>query len=138
MPLAAMGEAVTRPSRFWLAAAAANGLIAVAMGAFAAHGLKDRLSADALGWVKTGADYEMAHSLALLAIAALGRGAVTGALKAAATAFLVGILLFSGSLYLLAIAGWRGFAWITPLGGVALLVGWALLLWQGVRGRWSA
>jgi uncharacterized membrane protein YgdD (TMEM256/DUF423 family) len=130
MPLAAMGEAVTRPSRFWLSAAAANGLIAVATGAFAAHGLKDRLTPEALGWIKTASDYEMWHGLALLAIALLGRGA----LRAAALAFLIGIVLFSGSLYLLALTGWRGFAWVTPFGGVALLLGWALLLWQGIAG----
>jgi uncharacterized membrane protein YgdD (TMEM256/DUF423 family) len=128
-----MGEAAIRLSRFWLSAAAANGLMAVAMGAFAAHGLKDRLSADALGWVKTAAEYQMSHGLALLAIALLGPGRITGALRAAAAGFLTDILLFSGSLYLLALTGWRGFAWITPLGGTALLIAWALLLWQGIR-----
>jgi uncharacterized membrane protein YgdD (TMEM256/DUF423 family) len=135
MPLAAMGEAITRSSRFWLSAAAANGLIAVAMGAFAAHGLRDRLSSDALGWIKTASDYEMWHGLALLAIALMGRETIAGALRAAAIAFLIGIILFSGSLYLLALAGWRGFALITPLGGTALLIGWALLLWHGIAGK---
>jgi uncharacterized membrane protein YgdD (TMEM256/DUF423 family) len=130
-----MGEAIPKPSRFWLSAAAGNGLIAVAMGAFAAHGLKDRLSPDALGWVKTGSDYEMWHGLALLAIALLGRGGIAGALRGAAVAFLAGTVLFSGSLYLLALAGWRGFAWITPLGGTSLLLGWALLLWYAISGR---
>jgi uncharacterized membrane protein YgdD (TMEM256/DUF423 family) len=138
MPLAAMGEAITRSSRFWLSAAAANGLIAVAMGAFAAHGLKGQVSADALGWIKTASDYEMWHGLALLAIALMGRQAVAGMLRAAAIAFLVGIILFSGSLYLLALSGWRGFALITPLGGTALLIGWALLLWHGIAGKRSA
>ena len=56
----------------------------------------------------------------------------------AAIAFLIGIILFSGSLYLLALAGWRGFALITPLGGTALLIGWALLLWHGIAGRHRA
>jgi uncharacterized membrane protein YgdD (TMEM256/DUF423 family) len=138
MPLAVMGEAITRSSRFWLSAAAANGLIAVAIGAFAAHGLKDRLSADALGWVKTASDYEMWHGLALLAIALLGGDAITGVLRSAAIAFLIGVILFSGSLYLLALTGWRDFAWITPLGGTALLIGWALLLWHGIAGRHRA
>ena len=132
MPVAAMGEAVTRPSRFWLSAAAANGLIAVAMGAFAAHGLKDRLSPEALGWVKTASDYQMWHGLALLAISLLAPGSIRGPLKAAAVAFLIGIILFSGSLYLLALTASRGFAWITPLGGTALLLGWALLLWHAI------
>ena len=129
-----MGEAIARPSRFWLAAAAANGLIAVAVGAFAAHGLKDRLSSEALGWIRTASDYQMWHGLALLAISLPGRSGIEGALKAAAAAFLIGIILFSGSLYLLALTAWRGFAWITPLGGTALLLGWALLLWRGLAG----
>jgi uncharacterized membrane protein YgdD (TMEM256/DUF423 family) len=134
MPLAAMGEAITRPSQFWLSAAAANGLIAVAMGAFAAHGLKGRLPPEALGWIKTAADYEMWHALALLAISIPGRSGIEGLLKAAAAALLTGIILFSGSLYLLALTAWRGFAWVTPLGGVALLLGWAILLWRGIAG----
>ena len=130
-----MGEAIARPSRFWLSAAAANSLVAVAMGAFAAHGFKDRLSGEALGWIRTASDYQMWHGLALLAISLLGRGGIGGALKAAAAAFLIGIILFSGSLYLLALLGWRGFAWVTPLGGTALLLGWALLLWYAIWGR---
>ena len=134
MPLKAMGEAIAHPSRFWFSAAAANGLIAVAMGAFAAHGLKDRLSGEAIGWIKTASDYQMWHGLALLAISFPGRGSIDGRLKAAAFAFLIGIILFSGSLYLLALIGWRGFAWITPLGGTALLLGWALFLWHGIAG----
>jgi len=74
----------------------------------------------------------------VLAIALFGRDGVAGTLRAAATAFLIGIILFSGSLYLLALAGWRGFALITPLGGTALLIGWALLLWHGIAGRLRA
>ena len=74
-------------------------------------------------------------ALALLAIALFGRERVAGALRAAAIAFLIGIVLFSGSLYLLALAGWRGFALITPLGGTALLLGWALLLRHGIAGK---
>ena len=135
MPLQAMGEAIARPSRFWLSAAAANGLLAMAMGAFAAHGLKDRISGEALGWIRTASDYQMWHGLALLAISVLGRNGIGAALKTAAAAFLIGIILFSGSLYLLALVGWRGFAWVTPLGGTALLLGWALLLWYAIWGR---
>ena len=135
MPLQAMGEAIARPSRFWLSAAAANGLLAMARGAFAAHGLKDRISGEALGWIRTASDYQMWHGLALLAISVSGRSGIEGALKAAAAAFLIGIILFSGSLYLLALVGWRGFAWVKPLGGTALLLGWVLLLWYGIWGR---
>jgi uncharacterized membrane protein YgdD (TMEM256/DUF423 family) len=128
-----MGEAIARWSRFWLGAGAANGLVAVAMGAFAAHGLKDHLSADALGWMRTASDYQMWHGLALLAIAAQARPAPAGLLRLSAVALLLGILLFSGSLYLLALTHWQGFAWITPFGGTALLIGWALLLWQSLQ-----
>ena len=137
MPPAAMAEVRAASSQFWLAAGAANGLMAVAMGAFAAHGLKDRLPGEALGWIRTAVDYQMWHGLSLLAVAALIRGAAP-ALRLAGGAFLLGILLFSGSLYLLAFSGWRGFAWITPMGGMALLAGWGLLLWHGVRGRRGA
>jgi uncharacterized membrane protein YgdD (TMEM256/DUF423 family) len=133
MPDAPMGEAIRPYSRFWLGAGAANGLMAVAMGAFAAHGLRDRLSADALGWMRTASDYQMWHGLALLAIAALARGQPARPASLAAIALLLGILLFSGSLYLLALTDWQGFAWITPFGGTALLIGWALLLWQSLN-----
>lgn len=104
----------------------------VAMGAFAAHGLKAALDPMALGWVKTGADYQLWHGLGLLGIGILyerepaRRLALTGWLMS------VGALLFSGSLYLMALVGWRGFAWATPFGGLALLFGWSILLWHGL------
>jgi uncharacterized membrane protein YgdD (TMEM256/DUF423 family) len=119
----------------WIAAGAANGLVAVAMGAFAAHGLKNVISDEALGWVHTGAEYEMYHALALLGLAALGRHAAGRAGTVAGVAFLAGVILFSGSLYLLAFTGWRGFAFVTPVGGTALLLGWAALAWHGLAGR---
>jgi len=128
-----MGEGIAATSRFWLGAGAANGLMAVAMGAFAAHGLKDRLSAEALGWMKTASDYQMWHGLVLLAIAAMARPAPSGPLRLAAISLLLGILLFSGSLYLLALTDWRVLAAITPFGGAALLIGWGLLLWHSLR-----
>ncbi len=129
-----MGEAATTSWRLWLAAGAANGLIAVAMGAFAAHGLKDRLPPEALGWIKTAADYQMWHGLALLGIAALTQSGRVQGLRPAGWALLLGMLLFSGSLYLLALTGWRSFAFVTPIGGAALLLGWALILWRAVAG----
>ncbi|HZT20157.1 MAG TPA: DUF423 domain-containing protein [Dongiaceae bacterium] len=122
-----MAEA-DQTSRYWIAAGAANGLMAVVMGAFAAHGLRGSALPQGLGWVKTASDYQMWHGLALLALAALARGRWTLLSRLAAIAFLVGIILFSGGLYLLALSGWTAFAWITPLGGISLLIGWALLL----------
>jgi uncharacterized membrane protein YgdD (TMEM256/DUF423 family) len=122
------------PSRFWLAAGAINGFIAVAMGAFAAHGLKDRLAPGALEWVRTASTYEMWHALALMAVALLASRGPAAALRIAGWGFLVGCILFSGSLYLLALTDWRGFAIVTPLGGTALLVGWAALVWYAIAG----
>jgi uncharacterized membrane protein YgdD (TMEM256/DUF423 family) len=133
MPVAAMGEAIAPFSRFWLGLGAANGLIAVAVEALAAHGLKDRLSAESVGLLRTASEYQMWHGLVLLVITALARGRPTGLLRFSAIALIFGILLFSGSLYLLALTAWREFAFVTPFGGTALLIGWGLLLWQSLQ-----
>jgi uncharacterized membrane protein YgdD (TMEM256/DUF423 family) len=125
----------------WLLAGAANGFVAVAMGAFAAHGLKAMLDPAALAWVETGSRYELTHALALVAVALLMRdasGASRQLLQASGLAFLLGSILFAGSLYLLALTGIMAMAWLTPLGGVSLLIGWAVLAWYGClcwRGR---
>ena len=125
----------------WLTAAAANGLVAVAMGAFAAHGLRSVLDAEALGWVETASRYQMWHALALFGVALLfGRAQPVRdrrLLTAVAWAFLAGTVLFAGSLYLLALTGVRAFAWITPFGGLALLAGWVGLIVVGLL-RWRA
>jgi len=112
---------------FWIAAAAANGFVAVAMGAFAAHGLKAVLDPEALGWVKTGADYQLWHGLALLGIGILAAGQASPWLSRAGFLMLSGVVLFSGSLYAMALGGWRGFALATPVGGTLLLLGWLAL-----------
>jgi uncharacterized membrane protein YgdD (TMEM256/DUF423 family) len=113
---------------------AASGFIAVAAGAFGAHALKARLAPDLLAVFDTGARYQMFHALALLA-AAWAATRWPGRLVAASGAcFIAGTLLFSGSLYLLALTGVRGFGAITPLGGVLFLAGWLLLgaaAWRG-------
>jgi uncharacterized membrane protein YgdD (TMEM256/DUF423 family) len=125
----------------WLLAGAANGFVAVAMGAFAAHGLKAMLDPAALAWVETGSRYELTHALALVAVALLMRdasGASRQLLQASGLAFLLGSILFAGSLYLLALTGIMAMAWLTPLGGLSLLIGWAVLAWYGClcwRGR---
>jgi len=119
-------------NRLWLGAGAVNGLVSVAMGAFAAHSLKDRLPAEALDWVRTGSSYGMWHSLALIGVAILAVAQSGRALCLAGGAFLLGCILFSGSLYLLALTGIRGFAFITPIGGGAFLVGWAALAWHAI------
>ncbi len=122
----------------WLVAAAVNGLMAIAMGAFAAHGLRSGLDADALGWFDTGSRYQMWHALVLLGVALLFRaqsGRHHRLLQAIAWAFLVGIVLFAGSLYLLALTHVQAFAWVSPFGGVALMAGWLGLIFLGVL-RW--
>lgn len=108
--------------------AAVSGFLAVAFGAFGAHALKDHLDAVALQTFETGVRYQMYHALALLAPALLMRSGVTcRAPRVAAWSFLLGTLLFSGSLYGLSLTGLKWFGPITPLGGVAFLAGWTAL-----------
>jgi uncharacterized membrane protein YgdD (TMEM256/DUF423 family) len=113
-----------------------NGFIAVSLGAFAAHGLKSMLGADLLATFQTGVQYHMYHSLALLAVGilVLQFPAQTG-LRIAGFLFLAGIIIFSGSLYVLALSGIRWLGAITPIGGVAFLAGWALLAWSMLRAQ---
>jgi uncharacterized membrane protein YgdD (TMEM256/DUF423 family) len=101
------------------------GFLAVALGAFGAHGLRDHLTAESLAIYQTGVQYQMAHALALLLVAALFDR--VGLSKVVAWLFIFGVLIFSGSLYLLAITGQRWLGAITPLGGLCFLVGWATL-----------
>lgn len=113
--------------RTWLGIAAINGALAVMAGAFAAHGLKAHLSADSLAVFETGARYQMYHALAM-ALAALVSA------RHAAAAFMGGIVLFSGSLYLLALTGIPILGVITPIGGLCFIAGWALLAWRAFKG----
>ena len=111
---------------FGLAAALA-GFLGVALGAFGAHGLRNRLSADMLAVFETGVRYQMYHALALLAMAALMDRLNGWLITAAGWLFISGIVLFSGSLYALAFTGVTILGAITPLGGLAFLAGWACL-----------
>ena len=113
--------------RTFLLVGALAGAMGVALGAFAAHGLRGRLSPDMLAVFETGVRYHMYHALAILLTSAI-MGRVTGRLiVAAGWLFTAGIVLFSGSLYLLATTGVTILGAITPLGGVAFLLGWACL-----------
>jgi uncharacterized membrane protein YgdD (TMEM256/DUF423 family) len=121
-------ELTTMERTFFVLGAVLAGL-AVAAGAFGAHGLRDRLAPDMLAVFETGARYQMYHALALVACAwAVGRWP-GGFAAAAGWCFVVGVLLFSGSLYVLSTTGVRWLGAITPFGGVAFLVGWGLLAW---------
>jgi uncharacterized membrane protein YgdD (TMEM256/DUF423 family) len=113
--------------RIWLLAAALNGLVAVAAGAAASHLFAD--DPHRLALITTGAQYAMYHALALLAVAALAERLTgsTAFLAAAAWLFIAGTVLFSGSLYLLALTEIRALAWATPWGGTAFMLGWIAL-----------
>lgn len=116
--------------RLFFTFAAGLGFLAVALGAFGAHGLKSRLApladgVDRLTWWKTAAEYHLAHALALALAAGLFGDTRAG--RAACIAFAVGIALFSGSLYTMTLTGIRWLGAVTPLGGLGMLAGWALL-----------
>ncbi len=112
-------------ARMWALAGAANGFLAVAAGAFGAHGLRSRVSERMLEVFETGARYQMFHALALLAVAWLASQR-EGVADAAGWAMLAGVGLFSGSLYAMALTGVTKLGMVTPLGGVGFLVGWVL------------
>jgi uncharacterized membrane protein YgdD (TMEM256/DUF423 family) len=110
-----------------IAFGAFNAFIAVAAGAFAAHSLKDILSAEYLNVFKTAADYQMMHGIGLLLIGLLNKQNTNRCNIASAVFMLTGIILFSGSLYLLSITGIRWLGIITPFGGVCFLIAWLIL-----------
>ena len=113
-----------------IAVGAINAALAVAAGAFGAHGLKERLDASALAVFETAARYHMYHALALVLCGIIAtKGATT-----AGWILQAGIVIFSGSLYAIALTGVKGLGAITPIGGLAFLVGWAYLAWTSLRG----
>ncbi|MFC3114915.1 DUF423 domain-containing protein [Cellvibrio fontiphilus] len=121
-------------SRRFIQIAAISGFIAVVIGAFAAHGLKQLLSPQAIETVKIGVQYQFFHTLALFGIALwiMHKPSAAG-LKAAGLAFILGILLFSGSLYALALGAPRWLGPVTPLGGVCFLLGWLFVFSATLR-----
>ena len=122
-------------NRRWAAIGAVSAGLAVAAGAFGAHALKARLGVDALAVWETAARYQMYHALALLAVAAAAPAWRGRAVRLAGGLFVVGTLLFCGSLYALALSGLRALGAVAPLGGAALIAGWICLAWAAVRGR---
>jgi uncharacterized membrane protein YgdD (TMEM256/DUF423 family) len=121
--------------RLFLALGSVFGGLGVALGAFGAHILRDRLAASRMATFETGVRYQMYHALALLAVAwAVGHWPGTSLLLTAGWLFVAGIALFSFSLYALALSGNRWLGTITPFGGVAFVAGWACLLLTAWRG----
>lgn len=119
---------------FWWVAGSISGFLAVTAGAFGAHILGPRLGEKALVTYETAVRYQAMHALALLLV---GLGSIGSRaekrLAVAGGGFLLGTFLFSGSLYGLALTGWRGFGPITPLGGLGFLIGWAALALVGIE-----
>ena len=126
-------------AKLFIQLAALNGALAVMIGAFGAHALKVRLTPELLSVYETGVQYHFWHSLALLAVGLLAfQLPDSRALMASGIAFIVGIILFSGSLYLLASTdirqlGFMPVGLITPFGGMSFIIGWLLLLISSFR-----
>ncbi len=119
--------------RLFLSFAALSGFLSVSLGAFAAHGLKHRITPEALALWQTGVQYQMYHALALLAVGLLYQTQVSKALKLSGLAFILGSFLFSGSLYALALGAPSIVGLITPFGGLSFLGGWVALLIHVLR-----
>ena len=110
-----------------------SGILSVALGAFGAHGLKNKLSSEMMTVFQTGVQYHQVHTIALLAIAIFLGNSPSSTATYAGWFFTAGILVFSGSLYALAITEIKILGAITPIGGLAFLVGWALLVKLGFQ-----
>ena len=110
------------------------GFLGVAAGAFGAHAIRDRVSAERLDNWKTAADYQLGHALATIASALIAVRWGSGSAAAAGWCFVAGVVVFSGSLFALALTDRRRLGAITPIGGVLFLAGWALLVVAAIRG----
>jgi uncharacterized membrane protein YgdD (TMEM256/DUF423 family) len=119
--------------RTFLMLAAFFGFTGVALGAFAAHGLKNRLTPEYLAIFHTGVLYQLIHALAIFGVAILATQIQGRLVSYAGIALTLGILLFSGSLYLLTLTGVSKLGIITPIGGLCFLIGWFILGWLAWR-----
>ncbi len=122
-----------RQQSWWMGMCGLAGATAVAMGAWAAHGMASRLPPEAVAIVQLAVQYQLWHALALgLVVVLAQRAPCSRSLCVAGWAFVAGLWLFCGSLYLLALAGVKALGWLTPCGGLALMLGWVCLLVHGV------
>lgn len=115
-------------AQLWLGLGAVFGLLGVAAGAFGAHALRGRLGEDLMAIFRTAVEYQFYHVAALLAVGLLARQSEGVWLTASGWSFAIGVLVFSGSLYILALSGVRTWGAVTPIGGLALMIGWLCLL----------
>ncbi|WP_158769895.1 DUF423 domain-containing protein [Paraglaciecola sp. L1A13] len=120
--------------KIYLVIGAFSAMLAVILGAFAAHGLKNQLSDNLLGVFQTGVQYQMYHSLGLILLVLVAQIMPSPQLAWSAAFMTTGILLFSGSLYLLAITGIKWFGPITPIGGLCFIIAWAIFIFTAVKG----
>ncbi|GJJ79669.1 UPF0382 membrane protein [Pasteurella canis] len=120
----------------WLFISALSGFFCIAFGAFAAHGLEKTLSSQAFAWIDTGLKYQMFHTVALMVLGGLQsylRIDCDRCISVIGTTWSFGILLFSGSLYLLALGASKVLVWATPIGGTLFLIGWAALAYRSIK-----
>ena len=120
-------------SRLFFALGSGFALIAVITGAFAAHALKTRLSPDMFQVFEVAARYQMYHALGLIAVAWAASQWSSQLIAASGWLFVAGIVIFSGSLYILSLTGVRWLGAITPIGGAAFIIGWGCLLWAIIK-----
>ena len=120
-------------SRLFFAFGSGFALIAVVTGAFAAHALKSRLSPEMFQIFEVAVRYQMYHALGLIAVAWASTQWSGQLVTASGWLFVVGIVIFSGSLYILSLTGIRWLGAITPIGGAAFIIGWGCLLWAAIR-----
>ena len=123
----------------WLFIAGLSGFLCVAIGAFAAHGLSKVLEPKELAWIETGVKYQIFHTIAILAIGILQlcREALVAnkIVNLVAGTWADGILIFSGSLYALALGAGKFLVWVTPIGGMLFLIGWLCLAYGGFKSK---
>lgn len=119
--------------KLWLTIGALSGFFAVALGAFGSHGLAHRVPPEQITTFEIGVRYHMYHALALFAVAWLASREPGALVSTAGWAFVAGIVLFSGSLYFLGLTGSKALVLVTPLGGVAFMIGWLCLFATGLK-----